>query len=183
MKRYSTIKQLRMMIREQLLLEVEPDEKAPTTPEDQPSDKPANPPGDENMPDAPAPKIAEQPMFEGDSLDIQVDKFLMGYEDEAGAKEGTDFDAVSFADNVANLVDKHEALLDIKSCIVRRCLNRVQKQYDDNTAKRVQDILDSNFELTPDNSNVDKYNDEKYPAPAADRAGPSLSGAGGGAGA
>jgi hypothetical protein len=176
MSKYTTVKQLRALIREQLqqiLVEQDPTPPAaPTTP----APAPAAAPG--TAPESPAPTglPEEPPMFKNDSIDLQIDRFIMKYDEEATANN-TPLDVVGFADNIANLIEKVETLVDLKSSIVRRVLNHVQKTYDDNTEKRLEEILSSNFDLTPE-ADVDKFNDEKYPAPAADRAGMSPGGGG-----
>jgi hypothetical protein len=174
MKRYVTVKHIRQLIREQLISEQEP---APPPGEAPPPAPPAAPA--ETQPSrAPTGLPTDEPKFDNDSIDLQIDSFLTKYDEEAVTGDN-EFDVVSFADNVANLVEKSETLLDLKNCIVRRALNRVAKSYDDKTSERVEKILAGSFDLAPE-ANVDKYNDDSYPAPAADRAGPSPGGSVGG---
>jgi hypothetical protein len=175
MKKFVTVKHIRSLIREQLLLEQEPEAAAPAAPAPAAA-APAPPPAEQGAPSAPEKTglPTDEPRFKNDSFDLQVDRFLGKYDEEA-AGEHHELDVVSFSDNVANLVEKLEVLLDMKGSIVRRALNYVQKMYDENTSKRVEDILSSNFDLEPE-SNVDKFNDDNFPAPAADRAGPSPAG-------
>lgn len=86
-------------------------------------------------------------------------------------KGNKELDALTFADNVARLVEKHESLLDIRGTIVRRALNWVTKNYDAKQSKEVKQILEGNFGITPDNAN-DSYEDDM--APPAKGAGSGL---------
>ncbi len=86
-------------------------------------------------------------------------------------KSGRALDAVTFAENVARLVEKHESLLDLRGTIVRRALNWVTKNYDAKQSKEVAQILEGNFGITPQND-ADNYSDDE--APRAAQAGPGL---------
>lgn len=158
----------------------------------------------------PAVQVTNPEMLENDSLDVQVDRFLMQGEsdsskqamgmapqtesllreegEDAGAAPvtdpaqqqeppspqptggGQDLDLVTFADNLARLIEKHETLLDIKGTIVRRALNYVTKNYDAKQSKELAQILEGNFGITVDGK--DPYDDDQ--APPAQGAGSSL---------
>lgn len=168
--------------------------------------------------DVPTTQVTDPAMLENDSIDSQIDRFLMQGESnknaemdgentaapamesflreaegddpnaipgaapapEAGAapdappdpppqqpaqKSNQQLDAVTFADNVARLVEKNGTLLDLKGTICRRALNWVTKNYDAKQSKEVKQILEGNFGITPDNAE-DPYEDDMAP-PAA----------------
>lgn len=140
-------------------------------------------------------KASDPTMLENDSLDAQVDKFLLQADKSDGnpapkqesflreadeetpppaptpaAPAGPPIDAVAFCDSVARLVEKSDNLLDVKGTIIRRALNYVTKNYDAKQAKEVQQVLEGNFGLTPDAS--DPYEDDV--APPATGAGSGL---------
>jgi hypothetical protein len=71
-------------------------------------------------------------------------------------------DLMGFATEVAQLVEKSDALLDVKGAIVRRALNYVTKTYDTKQAKDVERILDANFDIQADPT-ADSYEDVDVP--------------------
>lgn len=154
-------------------------------------------------------------MYENDSVDMQVDKFLLDadpsgqktqqesrrdrsqwlHEAEGGAppspapdaagdnvadpntgkpqQPAKKLDLVSFASDIARLVEKSDNLLDVKGAIVRRALNYVSKNYDPKQAKDVAQILENNFGVSAEPGS-DPYDDES--APNAVGAGSGLQG-------
>jgi hypothetical protein len=146
-------------------------------------------------------------MYENDSVDMQIDKFLLDA-DPTGQKtqkehrrdssrllleaeppppppapagappEGGDnvadpnagkpkqpakkLDLVSFASDIARLVEKSDNLLDVKGAIVRRALNYVSKNYDPKQAKDIAQILENNFGVSAEPGS-DPYDDETAP--------------------
>ena len=84
-------------------------------------------------------------------------------------------DVMAFADNVARLVEKLDNLIDVKGTLVRRALNYVTKNYDPKQAKEVQQVLEGNFELSPE-AHADGYDDNDNVPPNAKGAGAGLNG-------
>lgn len=133
-------------------------------------------------------------MYQNDSLDAQIDKFLLEYDpgaeqttvaaaneaflreagEEAVAAPAADpnagkppqpakkLDMMSFASDVARLVEKSDMLLDVKGTIVRRALNYITKNYDPKQAKDVAQILENNFGVSSEPGS-DPYEDESAP--------------------
>ena len=133
-------------------------------------------------------------MYENDSLDIQVDKFLLQYDpgseqstapqaNEAFLREADEeggeapvadpnagkppqpakkLDMMSFASDIARLVEKSDMLLDVKGTIVRRALNYVTKNYDPKQAADIAQILENNFGVNAETGS-DPYEDESAP--------------------
>lgn len=123
-------------------------------------------------------------MYENDSIDAQIDKFLMqadpsgessGAANESLLREAEEdssayqqlapenpLDLMSFATDIARLVEKSDSLLDVKGAIVRRALNYVTKNYDSKQAKDIAQILENNFGVSADPS-ADPYEDESAP--------------------
>lgn len=163
----------------------------------------------ESMPTLPM-QQTDPTMYENDSVDMQVDKFLLDvdpsgqknqqearrdssrwlhevaglYEEEGGAPPAPTPDAagdntadpnagkpqhpakkldlVSFASDIARLVEKSDNLLDVKGAIVRRALNYVSKNYDPKQAKDIAQILENNFGVSAEPGS-DPYDDETAP--------------------
>lgn len=139
----------------------------------------------------PAPQVqqTDPTQYENASLDAQVDKFILdadpsgqGQTQESLVREADDeasppsdpnlgkppvptkrLDMMSFATDIARLVEKSENLLDIKGTIVRRALNYVSKNYDPKQAKDVAQILENNFGVSAE-PGTDPYEDETAPS-------------------
>jgi len=138
-----------------------------------------------------------------DSLDVQVDRLLTTYENEAKnlKKEGRDFrslvkrliieadedkekddaaqsspklgvedlDVESFTTSVVRLIDNYENLLEIRNTLIRRARSFLEKGYSPDVVNQFMTILDEDFDIKLDMSDVDKK--FAITAPAADRAG------------
>jgi len=143
-----------------------------------------------------------------DSLDVQVDRLLTTYENEAKnlKQEGRDFrslvkrliieadedkekddkdkedatqsapklgiedlDVESFSTSVVRLIDNYENLLEIRNTLIRRARSFLEKGYSPDVVKQFMTILDEDFDIKLDMSDVDKK--FAITAPAADRAG------------
>lgn len=149
-----------------------------------------------------------------DSVDVQIDKYLMEYEadasendeknesvdlfsitknfllekdekddkddektdDSLATKTADDIDVKSFGTSVARLVDNASSLLELRNVILRRAVNYLVKNYDDETVRRFQVFMEDEFDLVPGQSSRDQYSDEKKPT--AGEAGPYGSTAG-----
>lgn len=144
---------------------------------------------------APMPQMqqTDPTMYENESIDAQIDKFLLQYDpsseqtpvasanemllreaDEEAEQPVADpnagkppvpskrLDMMSFASDIARLVEKSETLLDIKGAIVRRSLNYVTKNYDTKQAKDIAQILQNNFGVSIE-PGADPYDDESAP--------------------
>lgn len=130
-------------------------------------------------------------MYENDSVDVQIDKFLLQADPNAKSNTNESFlfeaegdapppptpadpnagkpslptkrlDMMSFASDIARLVEKSDSLLDIEGVIVRRALNYVTKNYDIKQAKDIAQILENNFGVKSDVGS-DSYEDEFAP--------------------
>jgi hypothetical protein len=89
-----------------------------------------------------------------------------------------DIDIDSFADSVVRLIENYENLLEFRDTIVKRALNHISKSHDASTVDSLRRIFVDEHSIDPGKSE-EEVRDEKYPVPAADRAG----GEGGGGGA
>jgi hypothetical protein len=132
----------------------------------------------------------------GDSVDLQIDKFLMDYESQATAalknesvnffemtknfllekeekepavKTSKEIDLKSFGADVARLVDNASSLLELRSAILRRAINYLVENYDDETVRRFKVLMEDEFDMAPGESEVV---DEPEPVPTAGEAGP-----------
>lgn len=134
-----------------------------------------------------------------DSLDVQIDKYFMSYENEATAlkKEGVnlytmtrdfllekksdddgtpgttktvdDIDVRAFCFDVARLIDNASSLLEFKNTIVRRAVNYLAKSYDDETIRRFKITMEDDFDLTAGDSAFEPIDGK---VPTAAEAGP-----------
>lgn len=131
----------------------------------------------------------EQPQQEvdrdvGDSIDAQVDKYLIGYESSAKASmnEGLDFRAMtysflneesvdtgngidvhSFASDVARLIENYDSLLELKDTILKRATNFLKKVYDQTVVDQFTEVMDEQFELKDGESDIDRELDVDVP--------------------
>jgi len=146
--------------------------------------------------EAPAQQQDQQPnLLNDDSLDAKVDAFLVQAESaqessmeesikkfvnqllEADTPEGAapqepkTLNVHVFARESARLIDNLENLLDLRGIILRRCLNFVSKNYDEQTKKQVEDILSQDFSISQ-KSELEK--EDHLDVPNADRAGPNV---------
>lgn len=132
----------------------------------------------------------------GDSLDSQVDKYLIEYEKEAKElkneykffskkyllkeenedKENEEkLDVESFATNLVRLINNYDSLLEIKNTLIKRAINFLGQSYDVSVVNELKNTLREVHGLVIDQSEFDK-SEEKFPAPPAERAGASGTG-------
>jgi hypothetical protein len=141
-----------------------------------------------------------------DSLDAQVDRYLIDYEKESRASknEGRDFrmmvrrflseaeeekdeeaqeklkaediDVETFINSVIRLIDNYDALLEVRNTILRRAVNFLIKSYEPTVAQTFKDSLLDSYGFEIGKSKAE-VEDEEFEKPAADRAGSSPGGA------
>lgn len=140
-----------------------------------------------------------------DSLDAQIDKYLVSYEadskqeknesfnfrqsvldflseadkeDSEEEKEDTkkltleDLNVPNFANNVMRLVVNYDSLLEIRDTILKRALNYLIENYNEETATAFEDELLEAHGVMVGKSKQD-VDDEKFLAPKAAAAGPA----------
>jgi len=116
---------------------------------------------------------------EGKDFRMMVRRFLLeAEEDEKTDKAESppdklkteDIDVESFLDSVMRLVDNYDALLEVRNTILRRAVNFLVKGYEPAVAEAFKEsLLDVyGMEIGKSKSEVE---DDKFEAPAADRAG------------
>lgn len=136
-----------------------------------------------------------------DSLDAQVDKYLMQYEKEAKLtkKEGLDhrfmsrrfflqlteaeddtltsedIDVRSFAADLVRLIDNYDNLLEVRRTLVRRAVKFISDAYEEDVVNSLKEILEQDYDVSLEHGEFDKYADDQ--PPLADRAGPEVGGA------
>lgn len=123
---------------------------------------------------------------EGKDFRAFVRRFLMeaeGEEDDKGEEEkkmltADDIDIENFTTHVVRLIDNIDSLLEIRSTISRRAKKFLLENYEPDVASQFEETLADQHDITIGETKVES-DYEKYPAPAADRAGPG--GGGGGA--
>lgn len=131
--------------------------------------------------------------YAGDSLDSQVDKFLIDYEKDAKKlkkesfdlrsatrlmleadveekdADNTELDPAVFASSIARLVMNYDSLLDVKNAVVKRAFNFILKEHDLSIARQVLDALSRNYDIEIEKSQFDK--DADIVSPPAARSG------------
>ena len=80
-----------------------------------------------------------------------------------------DIDVNSFADSVVRLVDNYDSLLEMRSVILRRASNFLEKNYESDVVDSFKESLMQRHGLEAGKTKFDK--DEDFQPPAADRAG------------
>ena len=116
---------------------------------------------------------------EGDSEDDEG-----GEEGDEDAEEDTepekltadDIDLNQFSNDVSRLIENYDSLLEIRNTILRRALKYLSKSYDKSTTVKFKEVLLNEYGL--EIGSTKKDNEERFGAPAAERA----VGAGGGGG-
>lgn len=100
--------------------------------------------------------------------------------DDAG-KPGLDaLNVEAFANDVARLIQNYDSLLEVRSTLLRRAKSFLEKTYNDEVVKAFEDSMRDDHGMEAGSSAMD-IADEKFKAPAADRAnGSAAPGAGGG---
>ena len=94
----------------------------------------------------------------------------------------SDINVEKFANDVVRLVENYDSLLEVRSCLLRRATNFLEKTYDKEVVSAFKDTLrdDHGMEAGSDKGEI---NADKVPAPTADRAnGSAEPGVGGGGG-
>lgn len=91
-----------------------------------------------------------------------------------------DIDIDSFANSVVRLVENYDSLLEVRSTLARRAINFISKSYEPEVVEALKQVLRDDHGLIPGESE-ETMDDERFPAPGADRAGDGGGGAGGGA--
>ena len=150
-----------------------------------------------------------------DSIDIQIDKYLIDYESEAknsknegldyrmlasrilseaeddeedkkGDKESKnketefkpekltaeDIDVKSFVSDVVRLVDNYDSLLEIRNAILRRAVNMLKKNYDEDVSKSFKEELLESYGMEIGVSQSEKEDSLEFQPPRAGAAGP-----------
>lgn len=111
---------------------------------------------------------------EGDEDEAELDAEDEGGGDEEEATEEKmtieDLDLNSFASSVARLIDNYDSLLEIKTTILRRAINFMNKNYELDVVEKFKDTMEDQFDLSV-NSDIETADD--FQAPPADRAGGS----------
>lgn len=131
---------------------------------------------------------AKPQLMQNGSLDDALDKYLIkaehpsDLEKQEDKAEGSDeeqkpvpkksLDINHFAKTTARLYENYESLIDIPTIILRRAINYVKSNYDDATAKELEETLSKEYNVEL----VKKDLDFDIQAPYADRAGPGLAG-------
>lgn len=96
---------------------------------------------------------------------------------EPPAKLGVnDIDVEDFANNVGRLVENYDSLLEVRNTLVRRAVNFVAENYDDEVVKLLKSSLREQHGLVPGMSK-DELDAEEFKAPRAGEAGPGGGGA------
>jgi hypothetical protein len=116
---------------------------------------------------------------EGDSEDDEG-----GEEGDEDAEEDTepekltadDIDLNQFSNDVSRLIENYDSLLEIRNTILRRALKYLSKSYEKSATDKFKEVLLNEYGLEIGSTKRD--NEERYGAPAAERA----IGAGGGGG-
>ncbi len=93
------------------------------------------------------------------------------------------FDVEAFGNDVARLIDNYDNLLEVRSTMLRRAQQFLEKTYSDEVVKAFNDTMRDDHGMEAGSSSRD-VNSDKFAAPAADRAnGSAQASAGGGGGA
>lgn len=104
---------------------------------------------------------------------------MTGEDDEGLGIETLDVE--SFANDVARLIENYDSLLEIRSTLLRRAKQFLEETYDDEVVSAFEASMRDDHGMEAGNSPMD-VSDEKFTAPAADRAnGSAQPSAGGGA--
>lgn len=103
---------------------------------------------------------------------------MTGEEDEGLGLDSLDVE--SFANDVARLIENYENLLEIRSTVLRRAKQFLEKTYDDDVVSAFEASMRDDHGMEAGNSPTDVSRD-KFTAPAADRANGSAEPAAGGA--
>ncbi len=103
-------------------------------------------------------------------------------ETPAGKASINDIDVESFANSVVRLIDNFDSLLEVRSTLVRRAENFLDKVYDEDVKKEFSRVMSEQHGIEPGKSPEDVVNDQ-FPAPPAARAGDGGAGPGAGPGA
>lgn len=92
-------------------------------------------------------------------------------------KPGADaIDIEEFANNVARLIENYDTLLEVRSTMLRRSINFVTKNYDQSVAASFERTMRDKHGVV-DGETKQEVDDDMFPAPPADRAGPGGAGA------
>ncbi len=103
---------------------------------------------------------------------------MTGDDDEGLGIEKIDVEA--FANDVARLIENYESLLEIRSTLLRRARQFLEKTYADEVVNAFEASMRDDHGMEAGNSSLDISSD-KFTAPAADRANGSAQPAAGGA--
>lgn len=103
---------------------------------------------------------------------------MTGEEDEGLGLDSLDVE--SFANDVARLIENYDSLLEIRSTLLRRAREFLEKTYDDEVVQAFEASMRDDHGMEAGNSPMD-VSDDKFTAPAADRANGSAQPAAGGA--
>jgi hypothetical protein len=114
-------------------------------------------------------KIAENFLFEQEEQDKIDDKNQEMKEDEdVELKTLDDFDVRNYASNVANLVNNFNSLIEKKNSILRRAINYLSNnQYDARVIKKLEIILEDEYDLQIGKTDNEKDADIAIPRAAA----------------
>lgn len=129
-----------------------------------------------------------------DSLDAQVDKLFVEYENQAkknkleskfkssiikekDEKEKESLNVDSFTTDLIRLINNYDSLLEVKNTLLKRAVNFLSKNYDQSVINELKNTLREVHGIVIDKSEFE-LSDENFPAPPAER-----SGAGGAGGA
>ncbi len=93
-----------------------------------------------------------------------------------------DIDVESFANSVVRLIDNFDSLLEVRSTLVRRAENFLDKVYDEEVKKEFSRVMSEQHGIEPGKS-PESVADDQFPAPPAARAGDGGAGPGAGPGA
>lgn len=92
------------------------------------------------------------------------------------------FDVEAFGNDVARLIENYDNLLEVRSTLLRRAKQFLEKAYSDEVVKAFEDTMRDDHGMEAGNSSLD-LDADKFAAPAADRAnGSAEAGVGGGGG-
>jgi hypothetical protein len=82
-----------------------------------------------------------------------------------------DIDLNNFANSISRLIDNYDSLLEIRTTILRRATNFINKNYELDVVEKFKDIMEDQFDLSVDGS--PNTSSDEFQAPFADRAGSS----------
>lgn len=77
-----------------------------------------------------------------------------------------------FTRSVARLVNNLQSLIDLKTIVLNRAERYIQNNYDERTAKEMMEILDTSYDLRPEDLTNHQIEDTEYPQPRTGVTGP-----------